>query len=298
MSNWAQDFEARHSITVTYGAVGSGAGISQISARTVDFGASDAPLTPAQAQTCNGCVQVPWGLTATAVAFNVKGVKRLNLSPAIVAKIYLGTITNWNDRGIKKLNPGVKLPNLGITPIYRSDGSGDTYAFTDLMQRVSAPWKAKVGNATAVSFPKGVGGKGNDGVTAVLGSTNGGIAYISAAYVIAHGLSVAALQNQAGKFVYPNLKNISAAASVVKRVPASNEMHIVNPPKRLKLAYPLSTFTYAIVPKSSPKASSIRLFVLYAMGIGQKFGPALDFAPIPGVVYKAGVATVNRLQQG
>jgi phosphate transport system substrate-binding protein len=295
MSNWASDFEARHSISVTYGAVGSGAGIAQISARTVDFGASDAPLTPAQAQQCNGCAQIPWALTATGIAFHLNGVKKLNLTGPIIAKIYLGQITNWNDKAIQKINPGAKLPNLGITPVYRSDGSGDTYAFTDWISRVSAPFKAKVGNATAVSFPKGVGGKGNDGVTAVVGSTNGSIAYISAAYIIAHGLNVAALQNNAGKFVYPNLKNIQSAASVVKKVPANNEMHIVNPPKSLPLAYPLSTFTYAIVPKNGPKVSAVRVFVLYAMGLGQKFGPALDFAPIPGVVYKAGLNTVNAL---
>jgi phosphate transport system substrate-binding protein len=298
MSNWANDFEARHSISVQYGPVGSGAGIAQISARTVDFGASDAPLSAQQATNCNGCVQIPWGLTATGIAFHLDGVKHVNLSGQVIAQIYLGYITTWNDRRIQALNKGVRLPSTAITPVFRSDGSGDTYAFTDWLTRVSPLWKKNVGNATSVSFPKGVGGKGNDGVTAVVTSTNGSIGYISAAYILAHGLSVAALQNRAGKFVYPNLKNISAAASIVKHVPANNEMHIVDPPKRLKIAYPLSTFTYAIVPKTSPKAPSLRLFILYAMGVGQKFGPALDFAPIPGVVYQAGLRTVNTLTQG
>jgi phosphate transport system substrate-binding protein len=289
------DFESRHSISVTYGAVGSGAGISQITARTVDYGASDAPLTAAQASACNSCVQIPWGLTATGIAFHLNGVKKLNLTGPIIAKIYLGTIHNWNDKAIAKINPGVKLPNLGITPVFRSDGSGDTYAFTDWLSRVSSPFKSQVGNATAVSFPKGVGGKGNDGVTAVVGSTNGTIAYISASYIIAHGLSVAALQNRAGKFVYPNLKNISAAASAVKSVPANNELHIVNPPKKAKLAYPLSTFGYVIAPKASGKSGPLKTFISYAVHAGQTFGAALDFAPLPKVVSKAAVKAVGEL---
>jgi phosphate transport system substrate-binding protein len=298
MANWSQDFLNRYNIQVTYGAVGSGAGITQISARTVDFGASDAPLTSAQSASCNGCVQIPWALTATGIAFNVPGVSRVNLSPVLLARIYLGQIATWNDPAIKKLNKGVALPNLKITPIFRSDGSGDTYAFTDLLSRVSTPWKSQVGNATAVSFPAGVGGKGNDGVTALVSSTSGGIAYIGASYMIAHGLKAAALQNAAGKFEYPNLKNIAAAASVVKSVPTSNEMHIVNPPKRDKLAYPLSTFTYAIVPTHSPKLTGLTGFIYYAMTAGQKFGAALDFAPIPTVVLNAGVKSVKALQQG
>ena len=298
MSNWAQGFETRYSISVTYGAVGSGTGIKQITAKTVDFGASDAPLTPDQAAACGDCLQIPWALSATGIAFHLDGVKRLNLSGPVLAQIYMGQITTWNDRRIKKLNPKAHLPSTAITPVFRSDGSGDTYAFTDWLSRINPAWKKNIGNATSVSFPKGVGAKGNDGIAAVVGSTNGSIGYVSAAYIIARSLSVAALQNRAGKFVYPNLSNIAAAASVIKSVPANNEMHIVNPPKRLKNAYPLSTFTYAIVHKSSPKASSLRLFILYAMGFGQKFGAPLDFPAIPSVVYKAGLRTVNTLTQG
>ena len=187
-SKWAEDFQHRYSDTVTYASVGSGAGIAQVSARTVDFGASDAPLTPTQAEKCKECIQIPWALTATGIAFHLEGVKKLNLSGPVVAAIYLGQITSWNDPKIAKLNKGVKLPNLKITPVYRSDGSGDTYAFTDFLSHVSSTWKKQVGNATAVSFPTGVGGKGNDGVTALVSSTNGSLGYISASYIIAHGL--------------------------------------------------------------------------------------------------------------
>jgi phosphate transport system substrate-binding protein len=298
MARWSSDFNSKYNIGVTYGAVGSGAGIAQISARTVDFGASDAPLTAAQAAGCHGCVQIPWALTATGIAFHLNGVRTLKLTPAILSQIYLGQITNWNAAAIRRINKGAKLPNLKITPVFRSDGSGDTYAFTDLLSRVSSAWRSRVGNATSVSFPTGVGGKGNDGVTAVVNSTNGSIAYIAASYIIAHNLGAAALQNRAGKFVYPNLRNIAAAASIIKRVRASNEMHIVNPPKSVKLAYPLSTFTYVMVPKVSPKRDILRKFILYAMTAGQKFGPALDFAPIPKVVYRAAVRTVSRTLQG
>jgi phosphate transport system substrate-binding protein len=293
MANWAADFQARNNIAINYSAVGSGAGIAQISARTVDFGASDAPMTPAQSSSCNGCVQIPWALTATVTAFNIPGVRSLKLTGPVIAQIYLGQITNWNDSHIKKLNKGAHLPNLQITPVYRSDGSGDTYVITDDLSRISSRWKSQVGNATSVSFPKGVGGKGNDGVTAVVGSTQGAIGYVSAYYAIQHHLAVAAIQNRAGKFALPNLTNIKAAAAVVKSVPSSNEMHIVNPPKKAKIAYPMSTFTYCIVPTNATNAPGLQQFVSYASSsVGQRFGPALDFQPIPPVVSAAARRTI------
>jgi phosphate transport system substrate-binding protein len=298
MDSWSQAFEAKYNIQVTYGAVGSGAGIANITARSVDFGASDAPLTAAQASACNNCVQIPWALTATGIAFRVDGVGKLKLSPEVLSAIYLGQISNWNDARIKKINKGTNLPDLKITPIFRSDGSGDTYAFTDLLSRAIPAWKSKVGNSTQVSFPTGVGAKGNDGMTAQVTATNGAIAYISASYILAHNLKAAALQNRAGKFVYPNIKNISAAAAVVKKVPANNELHIVNSPKSAKLAYPLSTFTYVIAPKSGSGNSRLRTFVNYAVHGGQSFGAALDFAPLPKVVSKAAIAATNSLTQG
>jgi phosphate transport system substrate-binding protein len=294
---WASDYQHRYGDAITYASVGSGAGIAQVSARAVDFGASDAPLTPAQAAKCGECVQIPWALTATGIAFHLEGVGRLKLSGPVVAAIYLGKITSWNAPAIATLNKGVKLPNLKITPVFRSDGSGDTYAFTDYLSRISSAWRIQVGNATSVSFPTGVGGKGNDGITAIVSSTNGAIGYISASYIIAHHLSAAALQNAAGKFEYPNLRPIEEAAKIVKRVPANNEMHIVNPPKSDKLAYPLATFTYCIVPRAANQRAALASWVYYAMTLGQSFGAQLDFAPIPKVVLNAGIKSVRELQQ-
>lgn len=295
LANWSSDFEAKNNVSVTYGAVGSGAGIAQITAKTVDFGASDAPLSPEQAAACAGCVQIPWGLTATGIAFNLPGINAVKLNGAVLAGIYEGKITNWNAPQIAALNKGTSLPNLKITPAFRSDGSGDTFAFTDYLSGVDKGWKSSIGRGTAVSFPAGIGGKGNDGVTAVVSSTPGAIGYISASYIIAHKLRGAALQNAAGKFVYPNLKNIEQAAKQVKKVPANNELHIVNPPKSSKQAYPLSTFTYVIVPKGSPKAALLKSFITYATTTGQGFGAALDFAPIPPVVLKATNKTLGSL---
>jgi phosphate transport system substrate-binding protein len=296
MSQWAADYQNKTGTQVTYGAVGSGAGIQQITARSVDFGASDAPMKPSQAQACNGCVQIPWGLTAVTMAYNLPGISRLKLTPNIISGIYLGTVTNWNSPSIKRANPGVNLPNLKITPAFRSDGSGDTYAFTNYLWKISNPWRSKVGiYATSVNFPTGVGGKGNDGVASVVKGTQGAVGYISASYAISHGIYVAAVQNAGGKYVYPNLSNIEQAAQTIRRIPASNEIHIVSPSKKLKKAYPISTFTYAIVPKSSPKASALSAFIQYAIGAGQKFGAALDFAPIPPSVKSAALSTAKSL---
>jgi phosphate transport system substrate-binding protein len=292
---WAPEFERTSGTKVTYAAVGSGAGIEQVSARAVEFGASDAPLTATQSAACKGCVQIPWALTATGIAWHIEGVSRLRLTGPVLAEIYLGKITNWDDPRIAKLNKGETMPNLPITVVYRSDGSGDTYAFTDYLSRISSEWKSKVGNATSVSFPAGVGGKGNAGVTAVVVSTNGSIGYISASYIIAHNLGAAALQNAAGKFEYPNLKNIENAAASIKRVPANNEIHIVDPPKKFKTAYPLSTFTYCMIPTDAPQKPLLTEWVKYALTKGQKFGAALDFATVPKVVLKAAEKTLKTL---
>jgi phosphate transport system substrate-binding protein len=295
MANWISGFEIKEGIPVKYGAVGSGAGIAQITARTVDFGASDAPLTPEQAAACNGCVQIPWALSATGIGFNVPGAKKLNLTGPILAGIYFGKITNWNDAKIKAANPSAKLPNLAITPVFRSDGSGDTYAFTNYLSKVSKAWKTEVGFATSVGFSHGVGAKGNSGITATVTKTPGAIGYISASYLIAAGLGAAAIQNEAGNYELPNLKNIEAAAAVVKSVPASNAVSIVNPPKKATTAYPISTFTYAIVPHDAGQKGFLQQFLNYAVTRGQAYGAALDFPPLPKVVLTAAKGAIGSL---
>lgn len=295
MANWISNFEIKEGIPVKYSAVGSGTGIAQITARTVDFGASDAPLTPEQAAACNGCVQIPWALSATGVGFNIPGVKKLKLTGSVLAGIYFGNITKWNDPKIKKINPGAKLPGLNITPVFRSDGSGDTYAFTNYLSKVSPAWKNEVGYATTVGFKAGVGAKGNAGVTATVTKTPGAIGYISAYYLIAAGVHAAAIQNKAGKFTLPNIPNISSAASTVKKLSPSNTISITNPPKKATIAYPISTFTYAIVPHDAGQKGFLQQFARYCLTIGQKYGAALDFAPLPKVVQQAGLNAVASL---
>lgn len=295
MAEWAQGFQGRTGNSVTYNPVGSGQGISDISHRLVDFAGSDAPLTHSQAAGCHSCVQIPWALSAVGAGYHLNGVRKLRLTGTVLAKIYLGQITRWNDRQIKALNPHVRLPALKITPVFRSDGSGTTYAFTNYLSVINGTFKRRVGFATSVSFPVGVGGKGNAGVTAVLESTNGAIAYAEVAYLIAHRLPAAAVKNAAGRYEYPNLQNIESAAKTIHHVPSSNEMHIVNPPKSARIAYPISTFTYAIIPTTAGQAGLLKQFVNYVLGPGQVFGPALDFAPIPKIVKNASKATLRRI---
>jgi phosphate transport system substrate-binding protein len=293
---WASPFQAKTGNTVSYSPVGSGTGIAEISAGTVDFGASDAPLNPTQAAGCHSCIQIPWALSATGVGYNVPGIgHKLRLTGSVLAGIYLGQITNWNASQIARLNKGVHLPNLKITPVFRSDGSGDTYAFTNYLSHISGAWKSQVGVGTSVSFKTGVSGKGNSGVTAQLQGTPGAIAYIAVSYLITHNLPAVAIQNAAGKYEYPNLSNIENAAASVKHVPGNLAVSIVDPPRSAKIAYPISTFTYVIAPTTSSKGALLKSFVKYALGTGHSFGENLDFAPLPKAIVNADEAAANRL---
>jgi phosphate transport system substrate-binding protein len=290
---WNNGWNAATGNSVTYNPVGSGTGIKDISAGAVQFGASDAPMTTAQAAGCADCLQSPWALAATGIGYNIPGVKTLKLSGPVLADIYLGTITSWNNPAIAKLNKGVHLPNLKITPVYRTDGSGDTYAVTNYLSKVSSAFSSQIGVGTAVQFKTGVGGSGNLGVQTALSNTSGAIAYIATSYLLAHGSHVAAIENAAGRFEYPNLSNIENAANTLQTVP--NGYSIVDPPKKDKIAYPISTFTYVIAPTNSSVGSLLQSFITYALTAGQQYGPHLDFAPLPKGVLATAKADVKRI---
>ena len=296
VSQWTADYSKRAGVTVTYGAIGSGGGISAITSRTVDFGASDAPLTTDQADACNACVEIPWALGGTAVAYHLTGAPaHLRLSGPVIADIYLGKITTWNDPSITKLNPGVTLPSTKTTPVSRSDASGTSYNFTDYLAAVSPTAKSKVGISTQPAFPTGVGAKGSSGVAGLISKTNGSIGYVDVAYAQQSNLAYAAVENAANRFVLPTVSSIAAAAHAAPSPKPNAAVSIVDP-HAAPLAYPIATFTYVIVPSSSPKASTIRAFLDYAITTGQTFGPKLLFAPLPPQVVassKTAIATIK-----
>ncbi len=297
VSQWQKDYPDKAGVSITYNPIGSGGGIASITSRTVDFGASDAPLTPDQFAACKGCVQIPWALSSTSILYNLPNVpNNLKITGPIIAQIYLGQITTWSDPQIKALNPKVNLPDLKITPVYRSDNSGTSYNFTDYLSTVSPAWKSKIGTGVNANWPAGVGGRGSSGVAGVVKNTEGAIGYADVAYSLANHLKFMSVKNKAGKFVTPGLRAIAAAASTVKSVPADNKLSIVDPPAANRLAYPICTFTWVIVPTKSDKAADIRKFVFYALTAGQKFGPKLLFVPIPKVVLVAAEKTLKKVQ--
>ena len=317
------DFQSSSGTSVTYGAVGSGAGIAAISGKSVDFGASDAPLTSTQATGCTGCIEIPWALAGTGLSYNLTGIGHVNLSGPVIANIFLGAITMWNDPRIAKLNKGETLPAEKITPVYRSDGSGDTYAFTSYLSKVSPTWASKVGFGTSVSFPVGTGGKGNSGVAALVAATPGAIGNNSWFYIRQAKLQAVAVQNSAGNFVLPyNPYVADAAAAVVKTVPnlstlssstadaVASALSIVNPPyskpkkgkkptllqKLEAAAYPMGTFTYVIVRPDNANVALLKQFIAFALTKAeQSKGASLQFAPLPKVVAAAATKAVNAL---
>jgi phosphate transport system substrate-binding protein len=287
VSTWIPAVGSALGYELQYSAIGSSGGINAITGRTVDFGASDAPLSPDQFTACNGCEQIPWALAATSVMYNLPGTKNLlHMDGPTLANIFMGKITTWNDPAIAKLNKGVSLPSTKITIAHRSDGSGTTYNFTDYLSSVSPAWNSAVGRGTSVNWPVGVGGRGSAGVSALVAQTPGTIGYADVAFAIANHFSYFAMKNRSGKFALPGSRGILSAALSDIKPAADNSLSIVNPPAKYANAYPISTYTYAIVALQSSKAPDLKKFLFWAVTNGQKgqYTAKLRFVPLPKTV--------------
>ncbi len=283
VSKWIPALGSAYGYNVSYSPIGSGGGIAAITAKTVDFGASDAPLSNDQAAACAGCVQIPWALSATSIMYNLPGANCvIRMTGPILAKIYLGEITAWNDPAIAKINPKCTLSSTKITPVHRSDNSGTTYNCPDYLSAVSASWKSKLGVGVNAQWPVGPGASGSSGVSGVLTKTEGAIGYADVAYALKNKIRFASVLNASGKYATPGLRGIDAAAKTLpKTLSGSGAFSIVNPPKGNPLAYPISTFTYVIVASSSSKSAELKKMVYWAVTRGQTFGPPLLFQPLP-----------------
>ncbi|NDD90980.1 phosphate ABC transporter substrate-binding protein PstS [bacterium] len=284
-SKWFSDFQKKYpDVQINYQSIGSGGGINQLLKGTVDFGASDAPMTNEElAKASTPVVHIPTVLGAVVLSANLPGVKAvLKLTPEVIADIFLGKIQKWNDSKIAALNGGVTLPAMAILPVYRADGSGTTSIFTDYLVKVSPEFKASVGSGKSVKWPAGLGGKGNEGVTGVIKQTPGAIGYVELIYAESNKLEVAQIKNPSGQYVTPSLESVTAAAQgALKSIPADYRVSITNASG--KKAYPISGFTYLLVPArgKAPKQQFIKDLLLWAVTEGQKTAPSLSYAPLP-----------------
>ncbi|HEX4599883.1 MAG TPA: phosphate ABC transporter substrate-binding protein PstS [Gemmatimonadales bacterium] len=285
---WILTYNKAHpEVQLNYQSIGSGGGIRQFSDGTVDFGGSDAPMSDSAIAAIKGNVlHIPTVLGATIVTYNVADAKQpLRFTPDLVADIYLGKITKWNDARLAAANPGVTLPALDIVVVHRSDGSGTSYNFTDYLTKVSPEWAEKVGKGTAVNWPVGLGGKGNEGVAATVGQTPGAVGYVELGYATANKLPVALVRNKAGAFVAPTLKATTAAFAGALRSMAPTtdfRVSITDPDERD--AYPIATMTYLLLHKSYTDAAKTRellRFVWWAETEGQVRAEPLGYAPLP-----------------
>ncbi|HEX2867110.1 MAG TPA: phosphate ABC transporter substrate-binding protein PstS [Ignavibacteriales bacterium] len=293
-SKWFDVYHQKTGIEFNYQSIGSGGGIKQVIEGTVDFGASDAPMSDAQikeveAKRGTEILHIPTVMGAVVVTYNLPQIgKGLKLTPEVLSDIYLGKIKKWNDSRITSINKGMNLPNKAIFVAHRSDGSGTTNIFTGYLSKVSSEWKSKVGQGTSVNWPAGLGGKGNEGVAGLVKQTQGSIGYVELAYAVQNGLPYASLKNKAGNFVEPTFDNVSqAAAGFIKNMPADLRVEITNADG--KNSYPISGFTWLLIYKNMKdknKAKAIAGFLKWAVTDGQKYAAGLYYAPLPKEVVK------------
>jgi len=299
-SKWFYSYQQSKGVEINYQSIGSGAGIQQLQSQTVDFGASDAPMTPDQMQAVSGgVVHLPATMGAVAVVYNVDGIDSgLKLDGDVLAQIFMGSIANWNDKGIAALNPGLSLPDMKITVVHRADGSGTTFIFTDYLTKVSTDWAGTVGHSTAVKWPAGVGAKGNEAVAGVVRQVKGAIGYVEFAYAIQTKMAYAKMKNKAGSYIDPSMDSVSKAAEgALRRMPADFRVSFTNAPG--EGSYPISGFTWFLVPAKiadHAKGQAIVDFMNWAMDEGQKAAPSLNYAPLPDSLVekiKAKIATIQ-----
>lgn len=283
-SKWIAEYKkADPSTEINYHSIGSGGGVRQLLDQTVDFGASDAPMTDdLLAKAKSPVLHIPTVLGAVVIVYNLPGVTTpLKMTAAVIADIFMGKIQKWDDNRIAAINPGVTLPKMNIIPAYRSDGSGTTAVFTDYLSKVSPAWKTTVGHGTAVKWPVGIGGKGNEGVTALVRQP-GRIGYVELIYAKQNKLQIASVQNKAGQFVDATIESVSTAAKgALSSIPKDFRISITDAAG--KGSYPIASFTYLIVYQEINKARGERLvkFLNWAMADGQKLAPALEYSPLP-----------------
>jgi len=285
-SKWFDVYHTQHpEIQINYQSIGSGGGIRQLLAGTVDFGASDGPMSDDQlAQAKFKILHFPTVLGAVVPTYNVAGVSGdLNFTQKALAGIYLGTITKWNDPEIANANKGVSLPNTDIVVVHRSDGSGTSYIFTDFLSKASDDWKNKVGKGTSVNWPVGLGGKGNEGVTGLVKQTPGSIGYVELIYALSNNIPYGKVQNAAGKFLKADLAGVTAAAAgAAKDMPDDFRVSITNAPGAA--AYPISSFTWLLIPaqiSDAGKRDAIKGFLKWMLAEGQTYNEALQYAKLP-----------------
>jgi phosphate transport system substrate-binding protein len=285
-SKWFSEYNKLHpNVEINYQSIGSGGGIQQITKRTVFFGASDGPMTDEQLGAAPGkLLHFPTVLGADVPVYNIPGVKdALQFTGPLLADIFLGKITKWNDAAITKLNPGVNLPATDIVVVHRSDGSGTTYIWVDYLSKISPEWKKRVGVATSVRWPVGVGGKGNEGVSGLVSQTPGSIGYVELVYALQNKISYGSVQNMAGKFVTATIDSVTAAAAgAATKMPADFRVSITNAPG--DATYPISSFTWLLLyqaPQDKAQAKVMNDFVKWALTDGQKYCKDLGYAPLP-----------------
>jgi phosphate transport system substrate-binding protein len=287
-SKWFSEYHKAHSdVEINYQSIGSGGGIRQVQAGTVDFGASDGPMSDEQlAQAKVKILHIPTVLGAVVPAYNIPGVTgEVKFTPEALAGIFLGKITSWNDKAITGANPGMNFPSQPIIVIHRSDGSGTSYIFTDYLSKVSNDWKSGPGKGTSVKWPVGLGGKGNEGVAGMVRQMEGALGYVELIYAVQNKIPYGSVKNSAGDFVKASLESVTQAAASVKSMPADFRVSITNPPG--KDAYPISSFTWLLIPLQSKDANKSRILVdmvNWCETEGQGMTKELSYAPLPANV--------------